>query len=282
MSFIFSWFLLLSFISFGLLVSNWLALVFIMEFTMFVFIFMMADSQVLSLSNPGIKYFFAQTLGSLCLLVAGLNSSFVMPNTNPMHLLLLLVGLCLKIGLFPFHFWVMPVIKELPYLMLGTVIILLKILPLSLLESCSGLLFIHYWSWMLTLTIILLSMISGLMYGLYSETLRGALGASSISHAGWFFLASLSSSLPLYFFLYSIMLTLVCGGLCFRQWQLTSLSVMGLAGLPPFTVFFGKMVVLMGFINNYISPVFVILVLLTAVFSLFYYLKFSFSLYLML
>nr|ATI24696.1 NADH dehydrogenase subunit 2 [Karaftohelix adamsi] len=260
----------------GLLTSNWLALVFIMEFTLFMFLFLMYEHNSLSLSPSSIKYFFAQTVGSLCLFISGLYLTIYLSMSNPIVILVLIVGLCLKIGLFPFHFWVMPVMSGLPYTMLGLLGIPMKILPLSLLASSSLVLSQKtVWSFLM-LFLSSFSMIVGLLYGLRSVSIRAVLGASSITHGGWFLLASISGDMVMYFVMYSVMLILVVWSLHYHKLYAAGLGLVGMAGLPPFTLFFGKLAVLSAIIQQNIPIGVVVVALLTAVLSLFYYLKFAF------
>lgn len=56
---------------------------------------------------------------------------------------------------------------------------------------------------------------------------------------------------------------------------ITAFSILGLGGLPPFTVFFGKLLVLSKWLGRNIPLVFVVPALVVSVVRLLYYLKFS-------
>nr|QCG71488.1 NADH dehydrogenase subunit 2 [Camaenella platyodon] len=267
-----TWWVLFVSLLLGLMTSSWVMLVFMMEVSLFAFIFLVSDYSLLSVSVTGIKYFFAQTVGSILLFSGVL--SFLWTNNCFSLAMVILPGLFFKLGVFPFHFWVVPVNKGLTYLMLGILGSPMKILPLWFFNNC-------YWVYMYNISGLLLflgmfSMVMGMFLGLKSNTIREMLGASSISHSGWLLFSVLSNDIILYFIFYSLGLFSVIFALVGYQPRLVSICLLGLSGLPPFGVFLGKVLVISHLIAWSGSLWYLVGALISAVMSLYYYLKFSY------
>nr|YP_009059497.1 NADH dehydrogenase subunit 2 [Mastigeulota kiangsinensis]AIN75500.1 NADH dehydrogenase subunit 2 [Mastigeulota kiangsinensis] len=277
MGFVFLLLTLLQVMLVGMLVSNWIALVLLMELMLFTFVFLLFEYKLLSMSGPCVKYFFAQTLGGVLLLASVMYMGFMNFLDSWFVNLVFLFGLCLKFGAFPMHFWVVPVAEELPFMMLGVLGVPMKVLPLNLLVA---------WPVQsqqanhLLMVLGVTSMVAGMIFGLWGSTLRGILGASSVTHSGWFFFSALSMDTVKYFILYSLALLLVLGSLIWGMTLITSLMMIGLSGLPPFSVFFGKLMVLFNLVQMNIPLVYVVPALFTSIFSLYYYLKYAFIFFL--
>ena len=82
---------------------------------------------ILALTNKksAMTYFVVQSIGSLLLLFGGV--------TVTAAVLTCFMGVLLKIGLTPLHFWVPPVARKISPIRLGTLLSLQKLAPLSLL-----------------------------------------------------------------------------------------------------------------------------------------------------
>lgn len=259
----------------GLLVSSSVALVLLIEITLFIFLFIVYDYKILRLRVPCVKYFFTQTLGRVLLLLSILFANSLLWGMDRVVYLSLLFGVCLKLGAFPMHFWVVSVYRELPIILLGLVGVPIKVLPLSLIVSVVANNISNVLIYIL-LFLGIFSIIGGLVLGLRRTTIRGVLGASSITHAGWFFFALGRIEVFKYFLLYSFAFLVVILGLLMSWSLITSIGILGLGGLPPFTVFVGKIVVLSKCVYINIPLVFVVPALLVSAIRLFYYLKYSF------
>nr|ANC96357.1 NADH dehydrogenase subunit 2 [Helicella itala] len=263
----------------GLASASWIMIILMMELGLFFFVFLCMEYNLLSLSRSCIKYFIVQSVSSLLLLLGGLMCFTLCNNTNQLASLIFLVGIIMKLGAFPMLFWVAPVFLELPFLLIGFVGCPLKVLPLMMYSN-------YYMSFSTPLSLInmnfvsLLSMVFGVSLGLYMKTIRGMLGASSITHTGWFILSIHSASIIKYFCCYTVSLIMLLVCLWSQNSLMGALNLMGLGGLPPFSVFVGKMIVISASLSCNISEVFIMLAALVSAVSLFYYLKFSFNMYL--
>nr|UMI33335.1 NADH dehydrogenase subunit 2 [Candidula unifasciata unifasciata] len=262
----------------GLMMSNWFTIILSMELGLFVFIFMCLSYNSLSYARSCFKYFIIQSLSSLLLFLGGLTLFGLYKVDNSLCHIMFHFGFLMKLGGFPMLFWVIPVMLELPYVMIGVMGCPLKVIPLMLYNEYYSM--FNTMSSMYTMGFVsLMTMLFGVWLGLYMKTIRGVLGASSVTHTGWFILSVGSSSLYQYFFLYSVSFLLVLYTLIYNNLFVSSLNILGLAGLPPFSVFVGKMSVIKASFESNISSLFTMLALLVSSISLYYYLKFSFNMY---
>nr|ALO81909.1 NADH dehydrogenase subunit 2 [Cernuella virgata] len=259
--------------------SGWIMIILMMELGLFFFVFMCMEYNLLSIARSCLKYFMIQSVSSLLLLVSGLLLFSMLDLPSWLVHLFFLVGVTLKLGAFPMLFWVIPVLGELPFILIGMVGCPLKVLPLMMYSayyaSCNPPVGVNGMNF-----ISLLTMVSGVWLGLHVKTTRGMLGASSISHTGWFILSTHSASIMKYFMCYAVSLIMVLYYLWGQNSFMGALNLLGLAGLPPFSVFVGKIIVVYTSLRSNISEVFLMLAMLVSAVSLFYYLKFSFSMYL--
>nr|YP_009568415.1 NADH dehydrogenase subunit 2 [Helix pomatia]QBL02330.1 NADH dehydrogenase subunit 2 [Helix pomatia] len=273
-----SWILFTS-ILVGLSSSSFFLAICMLELAMYTFLFMSYEYKLLSLVSSCIKYFFVQSVGSIFLFLGA--AGMILYVADQVTHFAMLFGLVLKLGVFPLFFWVIPVNSALSYLMIGVLSSPMKILPVAIL--------VQYFSYYLMsnasyITIVffcgLLSMVTGMFLGLGSKTLRNMLGASSITHTGWLFVAMPISYTWHYFFMYSLGILTFFYSLiyCFSTFGAVSLLCMG--GLPPFGIFVAKLWVIMGYLYTTMSGSFLVIILLTSVVSLFYYMKYSLVYYL--
>nr|ALB78239.1 NADH dehydrogenase subunit 2 [Camaena poyuensis] len=269
-----TWLVLLSSVSFGLTVSNSIIMIMMMEVSLFAFIFLVDGNHLPHTMMACIKYFLIQTIGSILLFSSLM---FITHNEQAMYLLSL-PGILLKLGIFPMHFWVQPVNKELSYMLIGVVGSLLKVLPLWYYNNMHiyGPLNMNY----LVLLLGTSSMVVGMMSGLISNNIRTMLGASSISHGGWFLLSVVSLDVIVYFLLYTLSFLMVVVSLYYSSTWLTSISLLSLSGLPPFSVFMGKLLIIYHMMAFPSAYVYLMVALLSVAVSLYYYLKFAFYFYL--
>lgn len=265
--------------------SSWFGAWFGLELNLLAFIPMISIKINSFLSEAALKYFLIQALGSATLIIA---SSFFLLLTN-FSFLLILSSLLLKLGAAPFHFWFPQVIRGLYWPQAIILLTIQKIAPIILL---SYLLFSSLSSKILILSRIISAAI-GALGGLNSLNLRKIIAFSSINHMSWIFVSLIiSSSLWLiYFLVYSIISSslVVLFHLqqsyffsdIFNYYQPKSffsfigpLALLSLGGLPPFTGFLSKWIVIQAIIQSYIY-ITLFFLLTSALITLYYYLRVS-------
>ena len=272
-SLIFSFFL---FLSTFIVISapNWLAAWFSLELNLLRIIPLLISSKSLNELESTTKYFFAQGLGSILILLSAFSSfSWAFYTIS--------LGLLIKLGLIPFHFWF-------PAAMSGVsweICILISTWQKFPLLALSSFLLPHYSSFFLLLGGR--SVLAAGLIGLNQTQLRSLLAYSSIAHTGWI-LALISQRRPggwLYFWIYSMItissIFLLRNKNALFFWSsntspLFLLLLLSLGGLPPFTGFAIKLGAIR-MIRNISIPI-CILIIIGSLLSLYFYLSLRFNL----
>ena len=237
-------------------------------------------------SEAALKYFLIQALGSSVIILAASIILFSFHSSR----ILITVALLLKAGAAPFHFWFPRVIEGLQWPQAIILITIQKIAPISLLSylvsDVVNPIFIRA---------IILSAIVGAIGGINQTLLRKIIAYSSINHIAWILRAILirETNWLLYFIIYSIISSSIA--LLFNLQEIfhishiinpsshssqlklvTSLSLLSLGGLPPFTGFIPKWFIIQEIVSAGLFLTLTIL-LASALLTLYYYLRISLS-----
>nr|BAC75493.1 NADH dehydrogenase subunit 2 [Branchiostoma belcheri] len=242
-----------------------------------------------------VKYFIIQAMAAAVFFFGGL----VMTGTEYISGLsqfvgnfgevLIMFSIIMKLGLVPFHYWVVDVVQGLNYLP-GMVLLTWQKVPglmvlVQLVSMQNGLILLIFGA---------LSAFWGGLGGLGQTQMRKLLAFSSIAHLGWlvsgcvvgtmlgsmYFILYVVLSIPVFVFLYilnnthlnQVRASLVSNPVAA---MVVGVGFLSLAGLPPFMGFFGKWLVLTWLLNNFLVGGAVALVV-GALVSLFYYLRVSY------
>nr|AEK84146.1 NADH dehydrogenase subunit 2 [Cymbiola pulchra] len=300
-------YMFLSVMSMGTLFSissiHWLGIWAGLEINLIGFLPMLVYQKSVSESESAVKYFIIQALGSSLLMFGSLmtySSSFTWEIYNETSILgilgfvMMTSGLCIKMGLFPFHYWLPSVMAGLSWISCMLLATWQKIAPLFLI-LCLLELNQSYW---LVMTLCLASVGSSLVGGLggMNQTqIRSLLAYSSIGHLGWIVFAAIHSEwvMKTYFGIYVLISLCIFVSLWYtdysgmmknisnlKKYSFMYLSVMlllfSLGGLPPFLGFVSKWFVILVSTFNSLMP-FLIVLILGSLMSLFYYLSLFFS-----
>nr|YP_009503316.1 NADH dehydrogenase subunit 2 [Splendrillia sp. 1 MNHN IM 2013-9619]AXA45276.1 NADH dehydrogenase subunit 2 [Splendrillia sp. 1 MNHN IM 2013-9619] len=283
---------------------HWLSIWAGLEINLIGFLPMLIYQKSISESESAVKYFIVQALGSSFLMFGSLlafNSSFswnmhVLSYLGNVGLIMLMVGLCVKLGLFPFHYWLPSVMAGLPWMSCLLLATWQKFAPLFLMLSLLDLNYVYMTIFMFSFMSMGSSLIGG-FGGINQTQVRALLAYSSIGHLGWMTFAALHSewSLKVYFIIYimisvSVFLSLWLSDSgtmkninnlkvsMFLQMSVM-LLLLSLGGLPPLLGFIPKLMVIM--ISSSMPWLYVIMIMiLGSLMSLFYYLSLFFSFFL--
>jgi len=285
----------------GVLVSvssnSWLGAWIGLEINLISFIPLMSNIKNIYNTEASLKYFIIQVLASATLLflvtIKTLTEDLFSFDRNLYTSIIICTPLLLKSGAAPLHWWFPGVIEGLRWENCALLITVQKAAPLILI---SYLIEINAF----TLRIILLSTIVGSIGGLNQTSIRKILTYSSINHTGWILIAltTRENLWLVYFTIYSILaLTVVSAirlsGVSFiNQTIMTNkeatlikfiifTSLLSLGGLPPFLGFLPKWIVIQAIITNNIAPLATVVVV-TSLITLYYYLKISYSSFIIL
>lgn len=218
-----------------------------------------------------IIFFIIQAVSAFSLLV------FYCVNNNFMFSL----SLFLKLSMFPFFFWYINIAFCFPIFILFFSRTMFKIPTFCLANT-----FYYIISYNLVFFSIVMTILVRAFVMIFSNDLRMLLVSSSVVNNSWFFLSQYVSVrvFVLYFIVYSFFL----GCLMFRSSTLFSmgnlsynlnynfliiLSLFTLAGLPPFPLFYVKLLIIFLVTNYFFSYLYVLFVILFTVLSMLGYLK---------
>nr|YP_010233761.1 NADH dehydrogenase subunit 2 [Brunneifusus ternatanus]QTA29861.1 NADH dehydrogenase subunit 2 [Brunneifusus ternatanus] len=302
-------YMFLSVMGIGTLLSissiHWLSIWAGLEINLIGFLPMLVYQKSVSESQSAVKYFIVQALGSSFLIFGSLimfSMSFTwdmgvgMNNLSILGLIVLMSGLCVKLGLFPFHYWLPGVMAGLPWFSCLLLATWQKFAPLFLVVCLMEL----NKSYLMPFALCLISAGSALVggFGGMNQTqIRALLAYSSIGHLGWMMFAIMHSEwvMKLYLGIY----VLISMSLFFSLWYADSgsmkniynlktpgamqlslmLLLLSLGGLPPLLGFVSKWTVITsGSEGSWALIIFALI--LGSLMSLFYYLSLFFSIFL--
>ena len=187
------------------------------------------------------KYFFIQRIGSVIILIC------IFSNFLNIIRIFFLIGLILKLGIVPFHFWIPKLVSSLKSKEILLLLVWQKIGPLYIIV------FISFSQTFEKVFIGILRAIIGRILGLKQTQWQQIFTFSSITHLGWLIIRRRVSFwlFFVYFCIYAISLVQILSSnfsnilnssiYSFSNLNLTNLFIiLSLAGLPPILGFFAK------------------------------------------
>nr|YP_011014089.1 NADH dehydrogenase subunit 2 [Unio tumidiformis]WQA10170.1 NADH dehydrogenase subunit 2 [Unio tumidiformis] len=260
--------------------SNWLMTWMGLEINMLGYIPLMFMKENSSESEAAVKYLVPQSLGSAIFIASAIISSYF----NHLQILMM-IAMCLKLGVAPFHFWFPPVMASLQLMPAFILLTWQKIAPILAISSLNSPLI------KVIMPIAMISALWGGIGGLNQTDIRSLLTYSSIGHTGWM-LASINSN---YIILIAYLTTYILINMSIYAFlvkehmksykQLFSskesgkifiltITILSLGGLPPLMGFIMKLLVLM---FTEAKTIIIFGLIIGALVSLFYYLSLTFS-----
>nr|YP_009180024.1 NADH dehydrogenase subunit 2 [Strauchbufo raddei]ALL53105.1 NADH dehydrogenase subunit 2 [Strauchbufo raddei]ALP29930.1 NADH dehydrogenase subunit 1 [Strauchbufo raddei]WMW23603.1 NADH dehydrogenase subunit 2 [Strauchbufo raddei] len=242
------------------------------------------------------KYFLTQAAASALILFSSILNAYILGEwaintpTHPIPATLLSIAIAMKLGVAPFHFW-FPEVLQGSTLQTGLILSTWqKLAPMALLLQLSQSVNLN-----LMLTLGLLSTMIGGWGGINQTQIRKILAFSSVAHLGWMVaILKISPQLTLMnFSLYILMtstlfmtfMTLNTKNMyeLSTTWSktpaltaLSMLSLLSLSGLPPLTGFLPKWFIAQEMIKQDMI-MFALVILLSTLLSLFFYLRLTYS-----
>jgi NADH-quinone oxidoreductase subunit N len=231
-------------------------------------------------------------------------------NIDPIFytgILLIIVGLCFKVGAAPFHFWTPDVYEGAPSLItlfMSTVVKVAGFAAFLRLFSACFILMADFWSPVL-LVITIITLFIGNITALYQQSFKRMLAFSSISHAGYLLFAIVAvgagsaNSIFVYSTAYSIASIVAFGALILVRQQtgtdnfdgfnglakknpflafVLTVSMLSLAGIPLTAGFIGKFYMFSEALSQY-KIWLVIIAVVNAIISIFYYFRVIIAMY---
>nr|AIY62153.1 NADH dehydrogenase subunit 2 [Glyptotermes sp. B TB-2014] len=274
--------------------SSWLGAWMGLEINLMSFIPLMSSQENIYTTEASLKYFLVQVLASSSLLffvmMKHLMSQEIVPSSAYSYAIM--TPLLLKMGAAPLHWWFPSVMEGLSWT---------NCLLMMTLQSAAPIMLVSYSMSLtpMTLMIIVTSVTVGSLGGMNQTSLRKILTYSSINHTGWMLMAMLGGSnmWVMYFTVYSLLTSTVTSiaksyNISFvNQTMMVNkeatvkfmlfTTLMSLGGLPPFIGFLPKWVVIQLMIANSLSPIMVMMVVMSLT-TLYYYLRICYSSFIIL
>nr|AAF02938.1 NADH dehydrogenase subunit II [Austrolebias bellottii] len=275
--------------------SHWLLAWVGLEINSFAIIPLMAQNPHPRALEATLKYFIIQATAAIMLLFSSTLNAWlsgqwdIQHMTHPIPLAIITIALSLKMGLAPVHAWFPEILQGLDFKVGLIISTWQKLAPLILFAQVS-----HEYSILYTI-LGLTSILVGGWGGLNQTQLRKILAYSSIAHMGWVILVAhyFPAFIILAFSIYVIMTFTLF--LTFHYTHSTSmnslstswtkapflvstipLTLFSLGGLPPFTGFISKWVILNELTKQGLMMLATIAAL-SALLSLFFYLRLSYA-----
>nr|AHG06437.1 NADH dehydrogenase subunit 2 [Nemertopsis sp. WYS-2013] len=283
-------FLMVFLLVFGSLLSlssvSWLGIWAGLELNMLCFIPVLSYLSGFQVIEGMVKYFLVQSFGSIILLFSGLvvSSGFVYIFSDFFYLVF--VSLFLKLGLFPFHWWLPTVLSSLGWFGVFLLSTWQKVGPFFLFLFFSGVSYFFFF-------FSSFSALVGGICGIGQTSYRFLLAYSTIGHLGWMISVGFYSFFFAFFYFFVYFFFSVV--LIFFFWyfdvsrfvQVFSFSLffvfflmiclMSLSGVPPFLGFFSKFFSFFKLLEQGGSFLLVFFLLAGSLFSLYFYLGMFFS-----
>lgn len=280
--------------------SQWIYLWLGLELNLLSFIPIIGVTKLYKEIESFIKYFLIQAFSSGVLILRFLifiySSNFIFLDYRYLNisLYLFIIRIGVKTGMAPFHFWLPEVIGGLSWLVNIILISLQKIIPFGILYKFISLIYINI---NILIVIVILGVILGGLISLNQTNIRILIAYSSVSHIGWILVGLIISIniFFIYFFSYIVVSWSLIIYIYWISWGMVSSNEVGyklniyyrlilgiqfyiLGGLPPFRIFFSKVIILI-FIIDINIVVIGRLILFFSLFNIFYYITIILNLF---
>nr|AUN45064.1 NADH dehydrogenase subunit 2 [Aegla aff. longirostri MHT-2018] len=238
-------------------------------------------------AEAALKYFLIQALGSSMIIFA----SVILLFSLNIPFTIIAFALLLKLGAAPFHFWFPQIMEGLLWPQAIILMTIQKMAPMFLISYLIEIKMISH----IIIIVGMLSAILGAVMGLNQTSLRKIMAFSSINHMAWMLLAMLISEnmLMFYFIFYCLISASIMILFYYQQTyyfnqllnqtemsnyfkMLCFMSLLSLGGLPPFSGFIPKWILIQEMIYAQFYFPLMVLLLMTLI-TLYFYLRMAIS-----
>nr|YP_009412977.1 NADH dehydrogenase subunit 2 [Vaejovis smithi]APW29069.1 NADH dehydrogenase subunit 2 [Vaejovis smithi] len=253
--------------------SSWLVAWMGLEMNLLSFLPLMASEKSSGGAESCIKYFLVQSMASLMILISSVFVfSILMFNSVDM----IFIGLSIKLGVAPFHYWFPSVMEGLNWICCMVLMTWQKLAPLFLMSFVN-----------LMMLMVIVTALVGAFGGFGQYSFKKILAFSSINHIGWMLGGMMYETKVgmIYFLIYVLMSMLIV--LTFMSFSIFSLNQMmsvsyflsvmtlinllSLGGMPPFLGFFPKWLIIEKIF--WVSFFFASILIFSSLVSLYFYLR---------
>nr|QUI77258.1 NADH dehydrogenase subunit 2 [Mitjaevia shibingensis] len=257
--------------------NNWLFIWCGLELSLISFLPLMQTSLIIS-SESSMKYFLVQSVSS-SILILGL---MMMLTGKNYYDLLIMLSVMIKMGVAPFHIWLLSIVdglKMIPFILMFTLSKVSPIMILTFFHSSISL-------------IIMLTLIMGSLLGINQNSIRKMIAYSSIFNMGLILISIKNNFVWIYYLVIYSILLMILVILLFRvnacyinqmiineELILSKMTLwtilLSMGGMPPFLGFSIKLIVIEMTISNYMF-VNLFMIILFSLLVMFFYLRMTF------
>nr|UFK32270.1 NADH dehydrogenase subunit 2 [Eurhadina fusca] len=256
---------------------NWIMIWCGLEISLISIIPLMINKSINS-SESIMKYFITQSVSSMMLMLGML---IMVMKGDYNYNYMLTTSMLIKMGIAPFHNWVLTVIDGMDFFMMFILLTINKIAPMTILSYTINNI----------IMVILITTISGALMGLNQNSVKKLIGYSSIFNMGFIIsVMKLNLMWTLYMLIYSILMlmltmlilnnkVLYINQMTFVESILNKISMwmtmLSMGGMPPLMGFYIKYMIMMYLITTKAILVTVIL-MMTSLIVMFFYMRIMF------
>nr|WRQ18212.1 NADH dehydrogenase subunit 2 [Japanagallia trifurcata] len=258
--------------------NNWLIIWTGLEISIMSVMPMISNNNFLS-SEASVKYFLIQSISSSMMMLGVL---LLLINSKIEYQMILTSSMMLKMGIAPFHNWILEMIESVELTIMFLLLTLMKVAPLNM---------ISYLMFKNNLFVIM-SLLIGSMFGLNQTSLRKMMCYSSIFNMGfilasismnsiwWFYMISYSLMLAMILFLMKKMKISYINQLSLNENKMSLkmniwMAMLSMGGMPPMMGFMLKLMVIQMMIMSKEFLISIIMIM-SSTLVMFYYLRMSF------
>ncbi len=261
---------------------SWFSIWIIIEINLIIFIPILLKKFFIGTREITLKYFIPQTFGSIFILI----SIIINKNNivNPIFLVIIFsIGIFIKIGLIPFHIWIINIIEKINF---NSIIILItwqKLIPLILFKFSNK---------FLSIFIAFISTFMASISAFYQNSMRKLMTYSSIINSRWIIIIFIfNKTLWIYFFILYTRISIIIIKIIKKE-NLTHLSNLftkskktlykifiirlTISGLPPSIGFILKLLILKILILSN-STLLIFLIIVSSIIRFLFYSRIFFS-----
>nr|AKK32518.1 NADH dehydrogenase subunit 2 [Henschiella sp. PJ-2015] len=267
--------------------NNWLMMWMSLEINLISFIPLLNNKNNLTSQNMMI-YFLVQTLSSIMFLFTIMNNNIMNININQFINMIMMLSLMMKIGLPPFHLWMIIMINKMSGKNLFLLLTLQKIIPMMIISMIMNYNYIY---------MIIFSSIISAISGINQTNLLKIMTYSSMNHSSWMLMSMLfeSNMWIMYMIIYMIMMFMFCYKMNWyniyyiNQLQMNLMNynkliiimlMLSIGGLPPFIGFLPKWMIMQMMINLNMNMMMIIM-LMSSLIILFFYMQIIMNMFMM-
>nr|YP_010561802.1 NADH dehydrogenase subunit 2 [Ammothea calmani]UYX57750.1 NADH dehydrogenase subunit 2 [Ammothea calmani] len=272
--------LILLSLNWGVSSSSWFSLWMALEINNMMIMPLMLLKIYQQYSESTIKYFLIQSISSLMFIMSSLminNPLWMFMNLNLIFNMIML-SMMMKIGMFPFMMWYIEIITKTSFLAMKLIMTIQKIMPMIIINMTLK-------NYNMLFLMIMINMLFSSITTLNQTNLKKILSLSSINHMGWMLMSLIFnySTFITYLIIYSLILLMIISFMktfsikyMLQMFIMNNiyfmLNMMSMAGLPPFSGFMMKWMII-NLMMNFNMVFLSMIMILSSMISLYFYLR---------